>query len=328
MPQPTARDVHVDALLTEVSVAFLQDPAGFVARRVFPSVDVEHQTDIYPFYPRRDWHRREARRRAPGTESAGSGWRTDNTRTYRCDVFAVHKDVGPQERANQTKPYNLDREAVEWITQQLLMELEAQWAASFFTAGLWGLDLAGVPGAPAGGQFRQWDQAAATPVTDIQGQIVRIASLTGRRPNKLVLSPRAFNALRNHATLLDRIVQTQRGIVTEDIIASLCGLDEVLVAWGIQDTSAEGAAADLTNFILGNHAMLTYAAPRPGLMTPSGGYTFNWSGLLGANAQGGRVNRIQMPWLGLGTERIEGEMAFDPVIVAPELGMMFIDAIP
>lgn len=327
MPQPTARDVHVDALLTDLSIAFLQDAAGFVARRVFPQVDVEKQTDIYPVYPRRDWMRREARRRAPHAESAGSGWRVQTNNTYRCEVFAVHKDVGPQERSNQSRPFDLDRDATEWIAQQLMMELEAQWAASFFAAGVWGTDLQGVAGVPAAGQFRQWDQAAATPIIDIQGEIVRIASLTGRRPNKLVLSPRTWNRLRNHATLLDRIVHTQRGVITEDIVAALCGLDEVMVAWGVQDTSAEGAA-DATNFIFGNHAMLCYAAPRPALYQPSAGYTFGWTGLLGANALGGRINRVPMPWLGLGTERIEGEIALDPRVVSNELGVMFLDATP
>jgi len=47
MPQPTARDVHVNAPLTNISIAFLQTQDSFVASRVFPSIPVTKQSDRY-----------------------------------------------------------------------------------------------------------------------------------------------------------------------------------------------------------------------------------------------------------------------------------------
>ena len=41
MPQPTSSDVHVDAILTNISVAYIQQQGAFIANRVFPSVPVK-----------------------------------------------------------------------------------------------------------------------------------------------------------------------------------------------------------------------------------------------------------------------------------------------
>jgi hypothetical protein len=39
------------------------------------------------------------------------------------------------------------------------------------------------------------------------------------------------------------------------------------------------------------------------------------------------MTRIPMPWLGLGTERLEGEIAFDSKVVASDLGIFYADAV-
>ena len=45
--QPTPQDVHVDAALTDFSVAYFQDEKNFVARQVFPIKAVQHMTNKY-----------------------------------------------------------------------------------------------------------------------------------------------------------------------------------------------------------------------------------------------------------------------------------------
>ena len=40
MPQPTSTDVHVDAILTNMSIAYMQEAYAFVAARAFPTVNV------------------------------------------------------------------------------------------------------------------------------------------------------------------------------------------------------------------------------------------------------------------------------------------------
>ena len=45
MAQPTPQDVHIDAALSNISIAY--KPVGMVADMVFPSVPVDKQSDYY-----------------------------------------------------------------------------------------------------------------------------------------------------------------------------------------------------------------------------------------------------------------------------------------
>jgi hypothetical protein len=42
---------------------------------------------------------------------------------------------------------------------------------------------------------------------------------------------------------------------------------------------------------------------------------------------GNRIVRIPMPWLGMDTERIEGEMAMDMKVIGADLGTFFKDIV-
>ena len=136
MPQPTASDVHVNMPLTSISIAWMQDQREFVADQVFPTVPVKHQGDRYYIYERDNWFRAQAEKRAPSTESAGGGFTLDNTPTYFADVFAFHKDVDDQIRANQDTVIDLDRDATEFVSRDLMLKKELTWAAKYFTTGM------------------------------------------------------------------------------------------------------------------------------------------------------------------------------------------------
>lgn len=121
MPQPTQNQVHVDAILTNISVAYMQKQDNFIASKVFPIVPVSKQSDKFFTYTKNDWFRDEAQRRADATESAGGGYGL-STDTYQADVYAFHKDIGDQTRANADAPINVDREATEFVTSRIALK--------------------------------------------------------------------------------------------------------------------------------------------------------------------------------------------------------------
>ena len=326
MPNPTRQQIHIDRALTNISVAWMQQASAFIADRVFPIVPVQKQSDRYFQYLREDWYRDEAKKRAPATESAGGEYEIDNTPTYFCEKIAFHKEVTEEERVNADSPLAPDRDATEFVTTKLLLRREVDFVQTYFQPGVWGTELDGVAGAPGPGEFRRWDDPASTPIQDITTAQMAILSATGYKPMTLVLGANVYAALRNHEDILGRIVFTQRGVVTPDILAHLFDVNEVLISSAVRNIAAKGAAED-TDFIAGDHAMLTYRPQRAGLRTPSAGYIFAWTGLMGAGAYGNRIQRLPMPLLGLGTERIEGEMAYDMRRVAAELGYFFNQAV-
>ena len=311
MAQPTTNDVHVDAILTNISVAYIQDQKAYIASQVFPTIPVEKQSDKYFLYSKGDWFRDEAQKRAPATESVGSGYSL-STSTYSADVYAFHKDVDDQVRANADSPLNVDRDATEFVTQRMLMRQEVQWTSDFFTTSIWGTDKT---------VDNLWsDYTASDPIGDVETGKATILNSTGYLPNTMVLGYDVFRQLRHHPDIVDRVKYTSAENVTEDILARFFGVDRILVARAIRNTGREGAANAFSN-IAGKNCALYYVAPTPGLLTPSAGYSFAWRGVsdgMGANVG---ITRFRMPELR--ADRIEAQMAWDNKVIATDLGYFF-----
>jgi len=323
MPNPTLSDVHVDRALTNISIAYIQDTErNFIANKVFPIVPVTNKSDKYFVFSQADFFRSEAKLRAPGAETAGGGYRlsTDN---YSCDVIGYHADLDDQTRANADQPLQLERSHTVYVTQQILLKRELDWVTHFFTTGLWtgattGTDLVG------GVDFTLWDNIVSTPIEDITNEADSISQKTGYRPNCLVLGPQVYTTLKNHPDILDRVKYTQKGVITEEILAVLFDVERVLVPRAVRNTANETATASYS-FVYGKNAFLGYAAPAPGLYQPSAGYLFTWSGLFGSGAEGVRIKNFRMEQNA--ANRIEGESAYSLKVVGADLGCFFSAAI-
>jgi hypothetical protein len=324
MPQPTQSQVHVDAILTNISVAYMQRAENFIADKVFPVVPVDKQSDRYFRYTKNDWLRDEAKVRADGTESIGSGYNI-TTDTYFADVFAIHKDVGDQTRANADAPINVDREAAEFVTHRLLTRRELQFVSDFMQGGVWGATASGVSGSAASGEFTQWNNyTASDPIQDIEAGKAAILSVTGYEANTLVLGYDVFRALKNHPDLVDRIKYTSSQTITEDMLARMFDIERVLVSKAIRATNAEGAA-EAYGFATGKTALLAHVAPNPGLLTPSAGYTFQWTGVSGG--LGLTIGTSSFRLEERKATRIEAELAFDNKVVGSDLGYFWQTAV-
>ena len=148
MPIPTLGDVHVNRPLTTVSVGYLQEAKDFVCNVVFPGIPVPSRSDLYFIYNRGDYFRNSMQKRAPGTPAVASGYKLA-TGTYVAEVWAIKKIIDDQIRANSDQPLQPDRDATFWLTQQALVNRDANWASAYFTTGVWGTDVTGVTGVPA-----------------------------------------------------------------------------------------------------------------------------------------------------------------------------------
>jgi hypothetical protein len=320
---PTPGDVHVNAPLTNISVAYVQSQDNFIADRVFPVLPVEKQTDLYYLYNKGDFLRDEARKRAPSTESAGGGFDL-TTASYRCEPEAFHKDIDDQTRANADSVLSLDTAATQYVTQKLLIRRERQFVTNFFGSGIWGTDVTGVASGPTAGQFLRWDVSTSTPLANVEAGKRAILGATGFIANTMVVSYEVFSALRDNAAIRDQFKYTSADSIDEAMMARYFGVDRFLIFKSIYSSGIEGGT-QTTGFIAGKHALLCYSAPSPSLMMPTAGYTFTWSGYTGAGAYGIRMSKWREQKLR--SDRIEGEMAYDMKKIAAECGYMFNSAI-
>jgi hypothetical protein len=334
MTQPTLRAVHVDQPLTNISVAFLQNANSFVASQVFPNIRVQKRSDVYYTYDRGFFNRNQAKLRAPATEAAvaGFGLATDS---YMAKVVALKAQIAWQIEANADSPVQLERANTEMLMHQMLIEKEVDWASNYFVTGKWGTEYDGVADSTAGpgtDEVVQWsDQTSGDPIGNIRRAKTDMMESTGFMPNTMVASQRVIDALIDHPDIVDRIkysggVGNQNpAMATEQTLAQLFGVSRILVMRGIVNTAAEGDT-NSHSFIGGRNALLCYSAPTPGLMTPTAGYTFTWSGYQGAgNAFGASVTRREDDKI-KATE-IEAEMAYAHKLVASDLGVFFKDIV-
>jgi hypothetical protein len=295
----------------------MQDQNEFIADRMFPPVAVAKQSDRYFAYDKGNWFRSKARKLGPGSESAGSGYTIDNTPNYFADVWALHRDVDDNTRANADAPIDVDRDATEFVTRDLVLTREVQWAANFFTTGKWTGTSTGTDVTPS----TLWDATGSAPIADMRTQLRSIKKGTGFRGNKVAMADTVWDNLQDHPDFLERIKYTQTAIVTSGLLAAVLGVDEVLIGGAVINTANEGAT-DSLDFLFGKHVLMLYTPARPGLMTPSAGYVFNWTGPVGGFM---RVLRFRMDWIH--SDRVEGQMAFAQKQVAAGLGAMLASVI-
>lgn len=335
--QPGRSDVHVNRSLTNVSVAFIQSSDAFVADRVFPTIPSDNRSDDYFVYPRGAFNRNEMKDRAPATESAGGAYKI-TTDTFSCRRKGFHRDIPNEIVANADAAIRLQMEATQFVTLKGLIEREVRWVTTYFTAGnpgdTWTFDVDGASSASAAfdptnaanNNKVYWDNAASTPIEDIRQGKRYVQSRTGFRPNVLTLSRVVYDVLLDHPDIVGRLDRGQTSgtaTVTRQALAALFELDEILVLDGIVDNGPEtqAVAGELSQFIAGNHALLSYRPMTPGLMTPSAGYTFNFTGFLGLTDNGMRIRNFMLD--DIDSERVEIDSYYDQKLVSADLGYFF-----
>ena len=316
MPNPTAQSVHpVDAPLTDISVAWAQAPGNFANRQVFPVVGSPKQSGRYFVWDKDDFRRTDAALRAPGTYGGTRNLRL-STDTYACDVYSVGMNISEQTRANADNPLDLEATFATALAQDISIREEVNFAATAFVTGVWGTST--TPGT-------LWDDAASTPVEDVATGIMTILTNTGFKPNTLLLGADVwYNGLLHHPDIIARLPDNSARIASSGQVASIMGIDRIVVSHASYNTAAEEVTA-VEAQILGKHALLCYVNPTPSLNTPSAGYTFTWSGFTG-NSTGIMTKRYDVPETDA-YPRVESFSAVDFKIVATSLGYAFISVV-
>lgn len=316
MAQPTRSDVHIDAPLTNVSVAYVQDAANFIATQVFPVVRVDKSSDKYFVFDKNAFLQDDVQRRAPGTPSAGSGYTVSST-SYSADVWALHKKIDNQTVANTDASLGDPREAAAvWVTQQMLQRMERQFVTDFFTTSVWGTD-----STPS----NLWSNyTTSDPISDVETGKETIMKNTGMEPNTLVLGYQVFRQLKHHPDIVDRFKYTSAQSITPAMLAAIFDIERVLVAKAVKATNIENQTGAY-DFTFGKNALLCYSASAPGLRTPTAGYTFMWTGPSG---ELGTPTAISS-WYEQKekSEYVEIEAAWDNKVVGTDLGYFFSGAV-
>lgn len=315
MPGPIGSDLHVDGLLTNVLISY-RNP-NYIADQIFPLAPVMKRSDIVPKYDQSHWFRSNAKLREARTKSERGGFSADKTDKYFCDRFSIAFEIDDDTRDNTDAPYNLDRDATEWVTDQLQLVREVNFATDFFKTGVWGTDKDGTGNA----DFAQFsDYGASTPLPVITGFVDTIEGKIGREPNVLVLGKLVKSQLKWHPDIVDLIKYTQRGQITDELLASLLEVPKLLIGRAIQTTSAEGTAEASVTYtrVWGKNGLLLYVPSAPSILQPAAGYTFVWKKAVNAIGYVKRMRDEERE-----VDIIEGNSYFDQKVTGANGGLFF-----
>ena len=214
------------------------------------------------------------------------------------------------------------------IAEQIFIHQNKTFAQQYFKKGIWGTDLTGGTSASSSStDFVSFDNDNSSPIKFIGDCITEIKRTTGRKPNKLGLGQRVFDALINHPDVMNRVIYggntASPAMVTTKSLAAILGVDEVVVFDAIWNSANLGEEEN-TGFICDENAMLlAYATSTPMIDEPTAGYTFRWD--MGT----GNILPI-IEWEGdEGTysHYIGGMIAQDMEIVCKDLGFYFQNAV-
>jgi len=260
---PVKRDVHIDAILSNVSIKYGNGIA--IADAIFPRVKVAKESDKFFTYTRN--FRIPRSYRAIGSESEGIDWEI-STDSYFCEEYALHDDVYDRLRKNADAPLNLDVDTTETLTDALILDREKRIADIAFS------DTYVTNGDTLVGADQWSDYAGSDPLGDLETAMVSVQEACGKRPNLLALGDQVMSKLRNHPDLLERIKYTQKGVVTEDLLSSLLsGAPSIVVGNLMYDDTQEGVAENL-DYIWGKKVLVAYREASPGIKKISLGYQF------------------------------------------------------
>ena len=319
--------------LTNICLAYFQKQEGFVARRVFPIVPVPTSSALFYEFDKGDLARDNMARK-PEYGHVAPGIYGKRDKYYHCSVDQVITGVDristlDFQRTNAPAVIDPRRSKVRWVAEQMNIHLDRVWAAKYFHKESWSNVYTGQTEAAklSEKKFCSFDSDNSDPVDLIHKLKIRMLLSGLREPNKITLGVNAFTALTRNPSILERIKyqgsEANPASVTENVLAQLFGLDEVIVAKAVHNSAPIGAEDKLEFICNPNDALLTYTTSSPSIDEPSAGYTFTWD-MLG-NGQYTAVQQYEGE-AATHTEFIEGLLCTDPEVTSKDLGIFLENA--
>lgn len=275
MAAPTSNQVHVDAALTDLSIAYFQEKPPF-SDMIFPRVTVDFRSNKYFEWTKADLFRDDAALHAPGAEYNQTNLNLTSASSYFCDEYGIEYPIADQIVANEDAAVQLRETATRTLTSRLNTRKDRAFATDFVKTGVWGTDKTG------GTDFTKWSDATSDPAGDLQAALEALLNATGDIEGmryKLLIGSTVRQYLVNHPDAVDRVKYTEKANIAavDGLLAGWLGVDELIVARRRYTTSAEGASTATFGAVVGASALLVAVPDGPGLGVPSAGYTFEWN---------------------------------------------------
>lgn len=319
---PTLQMVHIDQALTNISIGYKNE--AYIADEIFKPLPVQKQSDKYYVYGM-EMFRQHDDLRAPGTEANEITWTLSGDQ-YFCEGHALRHAIPDEELQNADPAFNIQADAVELITDGILLNKEVDAANLVLNPNNYAPGLSvvmGSNGAPA-----KWDDYTnSNPRLDIAKAKQAVHKRSGVRPNTLIISEPVLNTLLLHPKLIQVIQYVQAGILTLDQLKVILGVENILVGSALKSSvtnagQANPGSPEPLDYIWGNSAVLAYIPKAPARKQVALGYTFMWN-----KDNQGAIQVRQWYDISRRATFVEAERWYAHKIVSNVAGFLFVDVI-
>ncbi len=313
--------------LTNMSVAQFQPDDWFVSPFIFPILPVQLSTSYYYKFSKADLARDNVQRKPAFGKVQPMVFGTDRD-LYSCEVDQIIvglDQIASQDytRAGTAGISDPRRAKVRIATEQMKLHMDRIFAEGFFKTGVWTNEWTGKASSPnpANKETYYFDDANFDPISFFGGLRTNMMREGRRAPNVLALGVDSYEALKRNPDILDRIKYSgstaNPATVNTNVLAQLLEIERVVVLNSTYNAAPIGSES--MQFICDSKsALLAYAAPNPGIDTPTAGMTFAWD-MLG-NGQYLAFDQFEGE-KGTHTEYIEGLCSYTPKKVCDELAV-------
>lgn len=303
---PEVQQVHIDAALTNVSLAYRNH--DFIAEQLAPRVAVRKQSDRYYVYD----SEREAIRpsfdlRSPGSLAAEVDY-TLSSESYFCSDHALASAVTDEERENADPALQPHIDRTEFLTERILLNQEVALHNLLQTSPL--IQEKALSPTDA------WTTGASDPIADVREARMAIFESSQRRANIMVLPFKVYELLRSHPAVTEAIKYGGQPMATPAVLADLFDVDRVLVPRACANTATPGQPPHVES-VWEPAVYLAHVAPRPGLKQVTLAHTFVWNGTPGSE-NGTLVERWREN--GRKADMVRVQKYYDIKLIAPGAG--------
>lgn len=303
-----------DIPLTNVSQAYRNDPAQFIAERLFPRVSVPKKEFAIYYYGKENLKKVTNDRR---TRFGETPIVEQSTRTELFGPLTSHEVRGGIDFDQDTMteaPLDAEIDIVNNLSEVMALNMERAVANKMSDTSVITQNVT-----LSGGE--QWsDYGNSTPFDDLKTGAQQQRKHGLKAANTMAMSYDVFSVLQQHPDLIERVKYSNVASLTLEMMQQLFGqfgITNILVSSAVEDTAAEGLD-EAPAFVWGNNVWLCYVAGAPSLRTVNGGYLFTLD-------QGRYVDS----WFEQGkkTKWIRNNDYYEPEVVGPEAFYLIQNAI-
>jgi len=218
----------VDPVLTKLARGYSND--GLVANALFPLVSVTKEGGKIPQFTKEAFKiysteraiRADSNRINPSVEDSIDFVLTEHDLEYPMDYREINEDI----LNLKIHATNVVSDAIALRKEKLCADM-AQNTSNYATTNKIALS--------SGDHF---DETTSDPIAVIDAGRSAVRGQIAKNPNVIVISHAVFTALKNHASITDKVKYTQHAVITAELLKQLLQFDALYVASAVYEDSS------------------------------------------------------------------------------------------